>query len=169
MQKDMSIRFEPATDYPAGTALCLLKQAWSPLWSPDLEENIARFDAEVLGCPGTIGACTFITTMDGLPVGMASYDLRQKPDRSEIGWNCVIPQYQRKGIGRAQIEEILRVFRKHHVRTACVTTTNEGFFAPAQRTYEACGFVVARRTENNNLEYELILENCTATESTIPS
>jgi len=38
-----------------------------------------------------------------------------------------------------------------------VTTTDEDFFIPAQRTYESCGFQKVRKTEDNNLEYELEL------------
>jgi len=153
----MNIQFTSPKEHPPGTVFDLLKQAWAPLWNPGLERNIRRFDLEVMECENTVGACTFITCLDSTPVGMGSYDPRQMPESAEIGWNCVIPEHQGKGIGKAQIQEILRIFRARDIRKACVTTTDEDFFVPAQRTYESCGFTVVRRTENNNLEYELEL------------
>mgnify|MGYP000350854594 FL=1 len=153
----MDVQFTSPKEYPPGTVFSLLKQAWTPLWNPGLKKNIRRFDLEVTECEETVGACTFVTCLDSTPVGMGSYDPRQMPERGEIGWNCVIPGYQGKGIGKAQIQEILRIFRSRGIRKACVTTTDEDFFVSAQRTYESCGFTVVRRTENNNLEYELEL------------
>ena len=97
-----------------------------------------------------------ITCLDGVPIGMASYDPRQIPERGIIGYNCIVPEHQGKGLGKQQIMEVLRLFRSRGARRACVTTTNDGFFVPAQRTYEACGFVQVRKTEDNNIEYELV-------------
>jgi GNAT superfamily N-acetyltransferase len=88
---------------------------------------------------------------------MASYDPRQRPERGLIGWSCVVPEHQGKGIGKAQIQEILRIFRSKAIRKACVTTTDEDFFVPAQRMYEACGLAKIRKTEDNKIEYELDL------------
>lgn len=89
---------------------------------------------------------------------MGSYDPRQEPERGIIGWNCVVPEHQGKGLGKAQIQELLRIFRNRGIRKACVTTTDEEFFVPAQRTYEACGFERVRKTKDNNIEYELELK-----------
>jgi len=149
----MGLRFTSPRKHPAGTVFRLLKLAWEPLWNPKLEENIRQFDSE----PHTVGACTFVTCLHSQPVGMGSYDPRQKPERGLIGWNCVVPEHQGEGIGKAQIHEILRIFRSKGIRKACVTTTDEDFFVPAQRTYNACGFVRVHKTENNNIEYELEL------------
>jgi GNAT superfamily N-acetyltransferase len=90
-------------------------------------------------------------------LGMASYNPRQGPNLGIIGWNCVVPEHQRKGIGKMQILEILRIFKTRGFRKACVKTGSEGFFLPARRTYESCGFIEVRRTEDNNIEYELDL------------
>jgi GNAT superfamily N-acetyltransferase len=154
-KKMMNLRFTSATEHPPGTVYDLLQRAWAPLWNPKLEENIRRFDREVLELPQTVGACTFVTCLDAQPVGMGSYDPRQKPERGIIGWNCVVPEQQGWGIGKVQIQEIVRIFRSIGIRKACVTTTDEDFFVPAQRTYEACGFVRVRKTRENNIEYEL--------------
>jgi GNAT superfamily N-acetyltransferase len=153
----MNIQFQSPTEHPPGTVFDLLRRAWEPLWNPKLADNIRQFDTEVAEFPHTVGRCTFVTCVASKPVGMASYDPRQAPDLGIIGWNCVVPEYQEQGIGRAQIREILRIFRAEAIRTACVTTTDEDFFIPAQRIYEASGFVRVCKTEDNNIEYELVL------------
>jgi GNAT superfamily N-acetyltransferase len=162
----MNIQFTSPGEHPEGTAFNLLKQAWAPLWNPRLEENIRQFDSDVTKHPHTVGACTFVTCLESEPVGVGSYDPRPKPARGLIGWNCVIPKCQRQGIGKTQILEILRIFRSLGIQKACVTTTDEDFCVPAQRTYEACGFVKVRKTEDSNIEYELELKDCTTKPST---
>ena len=153
----MPIAYTSPEEHPPGTAFRLLKTAWAPLWNPTLEANIRAFDLEVTNQPETVGACTFITCLDGVPIGVASSDPRPGPERGIIGWNCIVPEHQGKGFGKAQILEVLRRFEARGIRRACVTTTDEAFFVPAQRTYESCGFTVARRTAENNIEYELEL------------
>ena len=153
----MELHFTSPRKHPAGMIFRLLKLAWEPLWNPKLEENIRQFDSEVTEQADTVGACAFVTCLDSEPVGMGSYDPRQEPERGIIGWNCIVPEHQGKGLGKAQIQEILRIFRSRGIRKACVTTTDEEFFVPAQRTYEACGFVRVRKTKDNNIEYELEL------------
>ncbi len=157
MAKLELLRFTSPKDHAPRTVFGLLKRAWDPLWNSRLEEKIRQFDGEVTEQPETVGACTFITCLGSQPVGMASYDPRQGPDKGIIGWNCVVPEHQGKGIGKKQIWEILRIFRVRGIRKACVTTTDAEFFVPAQRMYEGCGFVRKRKTENNNIEYELDL------------
>ncbi|MDP6778343.1 MAG: GNAT family N-acetyltransferase [Candidatus Latescibacteria bacterium] len=153
----MPIVFTPSLEHPPGTVLRLLREAWAPLWNPGLEANIRAFDREVTDHPETVGACTFVTCLDGEPIGMASFDSRPGPERGLIGWNCIVPEHQGEGWGKAQILEVLRRFGERGIRRACVTTTDEAFFVPAQHTYESCGFTIARRTANNNIEYELDL------------
>jgi GNAT superfamily N-acetyltransferase len=148
----------PPSAHPRGTVFRLLKAAWAPLWNPNLEANIRAFDLEVTNHPDTVGACTFVTCIHVEPIGMASFDPRPGPDRGIIGWNCIVPEHQGKGFGKEQILEVLRRFRMRGIHRACVTTTDEAFFVPAQRTYESCGFTIARRTSDNNIEYELDLE-----------
>lgn len=157
VHEKMDIEFTSPAEHSAGTVFDLLRQAWAPLWNPRLEDNIRRFDTDVTEQPDTVGACTFVTCLESEPVGMGSYDPRQKPAQGLIGWNCVLPRHQGKGIGKAQILAILRIFRSLGIQKACVTTTDEDFFVPAQRTYEACGFVKMHKTEDNNFEYELNL------------
>jgi len=153
----LELDFTSPQEHPPGTVFELLRRAWAPLWNPGLEANIRAFDTDVTDEPATVGACTFITCLDGLPVGMASYDPRQGPERGIIGWNGVVPEQQRRGFGTRQIRELLRIFRHRGFRKACVTTGQEDFFVPAQRMCEACNFLDVGRTEDDNIAYELQL------------
>jgi GNAT superfamily N-acetyltransferase len=154
----MKLSFTSPTEHPPGTVFRLLREAWSPVWNAGLERNIRQFDAEVAAHPETVGVCTFITCLGDEPIGMASYDPRQMPERGIVGWNCIVPKDQQKGFGKDQILEILRIFRERGSRKACVTTADVDFYVPAQRMYGACGFVRVRKTQDNNIEYELDLE-----------
>ena len=126
------LQFTSPTEPEPGTVFALLSRSWRPLWNPELEDNLRRFDREVYESPETVGACTFITCLGDQPIGMASYDPRQGPERGIIGYNCIVPVHQRKGYGRRQIREILRIFRRRHIRKAWVTTSEAEFFIPAQ-------------------------------------
>jgi len=153
----MPLEYTLPTQHSPGTVLRLLKQAWQPIWNPKLAAKLRRFDGEVTRNPDTVGACTFITCIDGQPVGMGSYDPRQGPERGIIGYNCVVPEHQRKGIGCLQIQEILRIFRDKGFVKACVTTGDHNFFVRAQRMYEACGFVRVGHVQDDKIDYELAL------------
>src|SRR4030042_1754195 len=60
-------------------------------------------DSDAFNNPQTIGKYIFITCLKDLPVGYCSWDDRQYPV-GIIGQNCIIPEYQRKGYGRKQLE-----------------------------------------------------------------
>ena len=104
-----------------------------------------------------MGACNFITCLDEKPIGVGSFDPRGKPEKGLIGWNCIVPEYQGKGYGKAQIEKTLGAFREIGIKKALVNTCDEEFYVPAQMKYEACGFKVIRKTDGNIIEYELHL------------
>jgi len=150
----MNLYYTSPQEYPSGKLYELLSRSWSPVWNRTLEEEIHRFVADVTTFPESIGSCVFITCLGAKTVGMASYDPRQHPVCGLIGWNCVVPEHRRKGIGTAQIHEILRIFRSEGFYSARVITMDEDFYVPAQRTYESCGFVRKRKTADNRLEYE---------------
>jgi GNAT superfamily N-acetyltransferase len=155
-QTDDVIRFTPISAHQAGIVFALLSKSWKSLWNPELENKLRNFDRDVFQNPATVGACTFVTCVAGEPVGMASYDPRQGPEVGIIGYNCVVPNHQRRGYGKQQVHEILRIFRQRHFKKAFVSTGDDPFFVPAQRMYQACGFREARR-EAGRIDYEKIL------------
>lgn len=119
----------------------------SDLWH-GLAESLRAYDAAAYANPGTVGRALFVTTLDGKPVGMASWDPRGLPALVELGHNCVLPDYQGRGIGHAQIREALRRIAQLPGGSGCaveVTTDDHPFFLPALHQYLACGFVELRR------------------------
>ena len=139
------LTFEDISDYKPGIIFSLLSQSFAELWNDELEEKIKQFDKEVFESPDTVGACTFISTLNGKAVGMASWDPRQGPELGEIGFNCILPEYQGKGFGKAQIKEIFRRLKEAGFEKAFVRTGEHPFFAKAQKMYVACGFRESKR------------------------
>ena len=150
------LRFTPASRYEAGTVFTLLARSWEPIWSPELEDNLKGFDREVFENPTTVGACTLVTCLKGEPIGVASNDPRQGPELARIGYNCIVPEQQRKGYGTRQMQEVLRILRERSFRRVLVPTGEEAFYLPARRMYEACGFSEKGRSQGC-VEYVLDL------------
>jgi hypothetical protein len=105
------LKFEPITKYEKGVVFSLLSQSWAELWNDELEKKIKQYDKEIFENPDTVGACVFISTLNGKAIGMTSWDPRQGPEVGIIGYNCILHEYQGQGIGKAQIKEILRRFK----------------------------------------------------------
>jgi GNAT superfamily N-acetyltransferase len=148
------LKFEPITKYKKGLIFSLLSQSFEELWNEKLDCKIRNFDKEVFENSDTVGACTFLTTLDGKVAGMASYDPRQWPEVGVIGYNCILPEFQGKGFGTRQIKEILRRLRQMKFKKAVVTTGDHLFFVPAQKMYLACGFKEMRKyNDGRDLRY----------------
>jgi GNAT superfamily N-acetyltransferase len=158
----MIVQFTCSTELPKGQVYPIISAAWAEIWDAELEKKVRQFDKEVYEYPATVGACTFITTLEDAPVGMFSWDPRGYPDVARIGWNCVLPQHRRLGIGKMQVLAMLSRFRQRNFARVCVTTGDHPFFVPAQKMYLKCGFAeVSRRTipgqPYGRIDYELSL------------
>ncbi len=166
---ESNVRFAPLNGQSPGTLASLLEAAYGPLLagdSPIWNEERARwrrFDAEAFGHLDTVGRCVFLTWLGEDLVGFASYDPRQGPEVGVIGHHCVVPQFQRQGIGAAQVREILHRFGAMGVGRARATTLDIPFFEAARRTYTRCGFTETRRSAWDRdptkaiIEYETML------------
>lgn len=143
-QKDM-LKFKRTTEYEPGIVYSLLSQGFAEVLDEMLEEKIKQYDREVFENPDTVGACIFISTLNGQAVGMASWDPRQGPELGEIGWICVLPEFQGRGFGKAQINEILGRLKQSGFEKAFVRTGEHPFFTNAQKMYTACGFEECKR------------------------
>ena len=146
-----TIEFTPVCAHKPGTIGSILARSYEPLIA---EGRLLRilpspkwpaFDSEVFENLDTVGRCVFVTCVEGQVVGFASWDARWGPACGVIGHNCVLPEYRGRGYGRAQILEILRRFRAWGFQRALVTTGDDPFFLPAQRMYQACGFLQVAR------------------------
>ena len=144
------LKFHSARDQKPGTIANILKICYSDLVSsdPDLWQDEAvgweRFDKDVYEDPDGIGDCTILSWLYDNLIGFASYDPRQWPALGIIGHNAILPEFQRRGFGKQQIEEILRRFKKMGFKRAKVSTLDHPFFVPDQKMYVSCGFHVKR-------------------------
>jgi len=145
------ITFSAMTVERRGLLADLLHASYAPLvadesgyWS-EVTRKFTDFDDEVFNNLETVGRCVLLTKWDEAVVGFASFDPRSCPDHGVVGHNCVLPAYQRQGVGRRQIKEILSRFERMGARKAVVSTDGHPFFLPARRTYESCGFRESRR------------------------
>lgn len=166
-----AIAFAALTQYPPGTLLSLLSQSYAPYLALDPQAaaawpaDWAAYDRDVFQFPDTIGACGFVTCLDGQAIGFASWDPRNHPGYGVIGHNCILPAYQGHGYGKMQIRRVLEVLRARGFRQARVTTGDHPFFTPAQRMYVACGFrqvgrrLIDPRVTLPMLDYELPLDS----------
>ncbi len=139
------LKFKQIIEYEPGIVFSLLSQSFGKIWNDGLEEKMKQYDREVFENPDIVGACIFISTLNGKPVGMASWDPRQGPKLGIIGYNCVLPECQGRGFGKAQIEEIIKRLKEQGFKKAFVTTGEHPFFESADKMYLACGFKETRR------------------------
>lgn len=143
------IQFASAIDFPQGTISKLLRECYAAVQE---DKNIDwgkfakvfdDFDVEVHS-DERVENCTFITTLDGRPIGLGSFDPRQKPEYGDIGHNCILPEFQGQGFGKQQIQEIFRRLRERGIKKARVSTGSGTFAASARKMYESCGFMKTR-------------------------
>ncbi|MDY7010512.1 MAG: GNAT family N-acetyltransferase, partial [Planctomycetota bacterium] len=142
--------FEPITSHKSGVIERLLVESFAGMAADEVEQEKCRLkwrkaDRETFENPETIGRCTFITTLNGKPIGVGSFDPRGAPEVGQIGINCILPAYRGRGFGKQQMEEILRRLTVLEIRKAVVTTGEHSFFEAAQQMYAACGFYETRR------------------------
>ncbi|MHC5061465.1 MAG: GNAT family N-acetyltransferase [Planctomycetota bacterium] len=141
----------------------MLYQSFEELWNDELAEKIKQFDREVFENPDTVGACVIISTLNGKPVGMASWDPRQGPKLGIIGYNCILPEYRGRGFGKTQFEEILKRLKEQGFKKVIVTTGEHPFFEAADKMYLACGFKETGRYNEGrdprygSIDYEIAL------------
>ncbi len=150
---------EPFQSVAAGTIADLLRQSYSPLLAQlpqaraaELLSDWCEYDAAIVGEPETVGACGFVSSCDNRVVGFGSWDPRGWPNVGEVGHNCIVPPQQRRGYGRAQIEEILNRFARDGFMKAIVRTDEHPFFLPARKMYERCGFRLSAREPGSLVE-----------------
>lgn len=139
------LEFEKFSEYQEGIIFSLLSRSYEAyfqydpncesVWKPAWEE----YDQSVFENPETVGGCGFISSVGAHAIGFASWDPRQYP-RGIIGHNCVLPEFRGNGYGVQQVKEVLRILKSGGFSKVIVTTGGHGFFKPAQKMYQACGF-----------------------------
>ena len=95
---------------------------------------------------------SFVTVVDGEPVGHISWDPRHCPEYVEIGHNCILTKYKGKEYGKIQLKEAVRRIKEYEGLKKIIVTTNV-FLLPAQKNYEGAGFVKVRERPNNETPF----------------
>jgi len=175
------IAFTPFAEHEPGIILSLLSQSYAAYLALDPQAartwpaDWAAYDHEVSRHPDTVGACGFVTCLQGQPIGFASWDPRAYPTYGVIGHNCILPAFRANGYGTAQIRHVLDILRARGFERARVTTGDHPFFVPAQRMYAVCGFQEVGRSHRDPrvalrmIDYELPLQDTEEKRSWDPS
>lgn len=142
------IKFTTLNQYKQGLLFHLLSECYKDFPLKDKYLNDwKQFDVEAFSDP-KVGQCIFVTCLDERPIGFASYDPRHFPAYAIIGHNCILPQYQGKGYGKMQIEELVKKLNNLHFNKIQVTSGDHNFFSSAQKMYLCCGFKEIKRTND---------------------
>jgi len=155
--------FTPISSFRPGTLADLIRKSYAGLvgqcpeyWEPETKKW-DDFDGRSFAHPETVGRCVFVSGLDAVPIGLASFDPRPGPRYGLIGQNCVLPEFRGRGFGPQQILEVLRRLRERDIRAARVTTSGHPFFIPALKMYQSLGFRETRRFSGGpDPRYELI-------------
>lgn len=97
-------------------------------------EQVRSFAAR---CPDQV----LVSEYAGVVVGFITFTIDEANRIGVIQNNAVHPDYAGRGIGTAQYERLLELFRERGLRYASVTTGLDDSHAPARRAYEKAGFV----------------------------
>ncbi len=150
------IEFISTTGFERGTIYKLLCESYAglleskPRFADEYKMSWKKADDDIFGRPDTIRRCTLISTVNGEPIGLVSWDPRKCPREGIIGQNCILPSWRGKGYGKQQIQKVLLIFRSKGTKLVKVTTDSHPFFIPAQKMYLSCGFKEVGRSHVNS-------------------
>ncbi len=148
------ITFAKITSYSRGTLARLLRDAYSfdPRWNAHYGDSFDEFDRFFYDNPNIADNCGFITLCEGEPIGHISWDPRGTPEVVRLGHNCIATRYKRRGYGRAQLLEALRLITERCHPKQIVVTTSASLIA-ARRNYEGAGFILSGIRKNREDEF----------------
>lgn len=159
------ISYKKINAFRPGDIQRLLKESYQDLiaYFPFEKDNFynqwEKEDNDAFKNIDTIGQNLLFTCVNDLPVGYFSWDIRNGP-LGVIGQNCILPDYQNRGYGTKQIEQIISIFREYNFTEISVTTGGHMFFRPAQTMYGKCGFQLRERVKGklfDQIEYFRII------------
>ena len=136
----MKIEFRKIIGFPRGTLAHMLADAYAfdPRWAAERSEEWRSFDDFFFDNPAIAEKYGFVTTVDGEPAGFISWDPRHRPEYEEIGYNCILTRYKRRGYGTLQLREAVRRILPDRPKKIIVTTSTS--LVPAQKMYERARF-----------------------------
>ena len=126
-----------------GECVHLFRSAFSgPPWNEDwLSETAEVKLRQLFHTPGFFG---LLARAEGLAVGMLMDHFEQQllGRHFQIKECCVLPDCQRRGVGRALVRELYRHLATEHVTSVSLITMRD---SPAHQFYEQNGFRAAYR------------------------
>jgi GNAT superfamily N-acetyltransferase len=155
------LNFKPLTGHPPGAIFNLLEQCYAdaekmlPEYYQKWINDWKAYDDEIFQYPDTVGACGFITYIDNVMIGFASWDPRQYP-RGRVGHNGILPEFRGNGYGKLQISEVLKRLADNNFQKVSAKTMDHPFFTGAQKMYLACGFEEIKRYAVAGKNYGII-------------
>ena len=148
----MNLTFRNVREDERGILCDLLERTYRPLkdlnehpWIP-ADDLWQSYDDQVFD--NLSEELIMLTELDRSVVGFASYNLIHRG--AVIGRNTVLPEHGGKGIGTAQVREIIRRCRDAGAEVIHVLTGDHPFFERAQRMYLKCGFNEVDRSDDGN-------------------
>ncbi|GAB3199539.1 GNAT family N-acetyltransferase [Geodermatophilus arenarius] len=152
----MTVVIRDLEDADVDGVVALSLRAWAPVFAsfeavlgravyrhlyPDWRASQAAAVARVLRAAGMR---VRVAVDDGRPVGFVAVVVHDgthdEPDGGEVEMLAVDPVVQRRGIGRALLDDGVDQLRRAGVRIVAIGTGGDPGHAPARRTYEAAGF-----------------------------
>lgn len=112
--------------------------AFDPRWAAERSGDRKVFDDFFYDNPAIAEKYGFVTTVDGEAVGFISWDPRHRPEYEEIGYNCILTKYKRRGYGTLQLREAVR--RIMLDRPGKIIVTTDASLVPARKMYERASF-----------------------------
>lgn len=150
----MNLTFRNIRAEERGILRTILEAAYAPLkalneppWIPS-DDLWQEYDDHVFEDLDDSDEDILLTEIDGTAVGFASFTTHG--DGATIGRNAVVPAHGGKGIGAAQVQEIIRRCRERKVSVIYVLTGEHAFFEPARRMYLRAGFTEVSREDDGN-------------------
>jgi ribosomal protein S18 acetylase RimI-like enzyme len=160
----MDISFNQTTKFARGLVIDLLTDAYSfdTHYEKCWKENWQDTDNFLFDNRQIADRYSFITVLNGEPIGFLVWDPRNIPAYAEIGHNCIRTKHKGNGYGKLQLQEAIRRICKTDAKKITVTT-NESLIS-AQRNYESTGFQLVGKRKNlddpqvagDYLDYELL-------------
>ncbi|MGY1606964.1 MULTISPECIES: GNAT family N-acetyltransferase [unclassified Geodermatophilus] len=152
----MTVEIRDLRDADVDAVVALSLRAWAPVFAsfetvlgarvyrhlyPDWSRSQAAAVERVCRDPGVR---VRVADEDGRPVGFVAVLVHDEsfdePDSGEVEMLAVDPAAQRRGIGRALLDDGVEQLRRAGVRLVAIGTGGDPGHAPARRTYEAAGF-----------------------------
>ena len=156
------MKYVTIDNYGTGVVFELLSRSFEPLMNLELEAKLRRYDDEIFENRQTVGASLLLTQDEDKLIGLASWDPRKFPN-AIVGYNCILPEFQGKGLGKRQMLELIRQLKESGFTEMIATTGDHPFYIPSQKMYESCGFIEIQRnikssdSRYGSIDYHLVL------------